>query len=246
MEILPAIDVRDGRVVRLERGDYARQTTYAEDPAEVARAFAAAGVRWVHVVDLDAARTGRRHNAPAVASIRQAVGLHIELGGGLRSDAAIEAALAEGIDRVVVGSAALQNWAWFEDLLSRRPHWARRMALGLDARAGRVAVEGWTRQRPETAVDVAARVQGSALAAIVHTDIARDGMLAGVNTEATAAVIAATDVPVIASGGVGGLEDVRRCRAIGCAGVIIGRAYYEGRVDLAAACRVGRSKEESV
>lgn len=243
MDILPAIDLRDGKVVRLERGDYDLQTTYSDDPATVALAFASAGAGWIHVVDLDGARTGRVTNLSAVRAIRAAVGAKLEFGGGMRDEAAIDAMLSEGVDRVVVGSAALKNWTWFEDLLSRRPDLAPRIALGLDARDGRVAAEGWTERLADRAVDIAARVRGSGLSAIVYTDIARDGMLAGVNVEATAEVIAATDVDVIASGGADSLEDVRRCRQIGCAGLIIGKAYYEGKIDLSRACALAREQE---
>jgi phosphoribosylformimino-5-aminoimidazole carboxamide ribotide isomerase len=239
MEVLPAIDLREGQVVRLIRGDYARQKTYSADPASVARAFESAGAAWIHVVDLDAARLGRPCNTAAVAAIRGAVGVKIELGGGARSEEAIEQLLACGADRVVVGSAALKDWPWFERV-ARRGDLAGKIVLGLDSRGGLLATHGWTDQTPLGAVEVASRVRGWPLAAIVHTDIDRDAMLQGVNVEGTAEIVAATDVPVIASGGVGGIEDIRRCREIGCAGVIVGRAYYEGRIDLAEAFRVAR------
>ena len=234
MDVLPAIDLRDGKVVRLAQGDYARQTTYDDDPVAVARRFVSAGAKWIHIVDLDAARTGRPANADAVRAVVGAVDARIELGGGARSTAAVESMLAGGVSRVVVGSAALRDWAWFEGLAWRKDL-AGKLALGLDARGGRLAVQGWTEQLETLAVDLAARVRGWPLGAIVYTDISRDGMLGGVNFQATCEVIAATDVPVIASGGVASLEDVLRCRRIGCAGAIIGRAYYEGTVDLARA-----------
>lgn len=237
MEILPAIDLRDGKVVRLLRGDYDQQTEYSDDPVSVARSFVLAGARWIHVVDLDAARSGKLANTAAVQAIRRAVPAKIQLGGGARDEAAIRAMLAAGADRVVVGSAALRDWEWFSRA-AHLPELTGRIALGLDARQGRLAVKGWTDQTDASAPEVAGRTKGWPLAAIVYTDIARDGTLEGVNVEATAAVIEATDVPVIASGGVGALEDVRRCRAAGCAGVIIGRAYYEGRIDLAEALRL--------
>jgi len=237
MEILPSIDLRGGKVVRLERGDYDRQTTYAADPAAVAREFAAAGAKWIHVVDLDAALEGRAVNTDAVRAIRAAVNVRIELGGGMRSEDAIRRALDGGADRVVVGSAAMKDWAWFESLAAAG-ELGPRLALGLDAREGRLAAQGWTEQLDTPAVEVAARTRGWPLGAIVHTDIARDGMLEGVNVEATAEVVAATDVPVIASGGVSALADIEECIRIGCAGAIVGRAYYEGRVDLRAACEL--------
>lgn len=237
MDILPAIDLRDGQVVRLAKGDYDRQTTYGDDPAAVARTFVEAGAGWIHMVDLDAARTGRRTNSSAVRAVVEAVDARVELGGGARDDAAVEAMLADGVARVVVGSAALRDWEWFERLLARADL-AGRIALGLDARDGRLAADGWTEQLEATAVEIAARTRSWPLGAIVYTDIARDGMLTGVNLSATADVIAATDVGVIASGGVASLADVGGCKEIGCAGVIIGKAWYEGRIDLARACEM--------
>ncbi len=241
MEILPAIDLRDGAVVRLEKGDYARQTTYATDPAGIAERFARAGVNWIHVVDLDAARTGKPTNTLAVRAIRAAVDVRIELGGGVRSTDAVRAMLRTGVERVIVGSAAMEDWDWFEALM-REDEFAHRVALGLDARGGKLAIHGWEEQLEATAVYVASRVRGWPLAAIIYTDIARDGMLTGVNVDATGQVIAATDVPVIASGGVGSLDDVRRCRDAGCAGVIVGRAWYEGRIDLEQALAIAQDR----
>ncbi len=239
MLILPAIDLRDGKVVRLSQGDYDRQTVYSADPAAVADAFVSAGAEWIHVVDLDAAREGRPRNTEAVGSIRERVAAHIQLGGGARDEAVINQMLAMGVDRVVVGSAATGDWTWFERLLERADL-AGKLALGLDARDGRLAVHGWTEQVDTTADELARRVAGSALGAIIYTDIARDGMLSGVNVEATERLITSTDVPVIASGGVGSMDDVRRCRQAGCAGVIIGRAWYEGRIDLSDAIAEAR------
>lgn len=239
MLVLPAIDLRDGRVVRLSQGDYDRQTVYSDDPVAVAKEFASAGAEWIHVVDLDAAREGRPRNTAAVESIRREVSVRIELGGGARDEGVIEQMLAGGADRVVVGSAAVKDWRWFEGLLARA-ELAGKLALGLDARDGLLAVHGWTEQSETTADELARHVAGSRLGAIVYTDIARDGMLSGVNVEATSRVIEATDVPVIASGGVGSLDDVRRCREIGCAGVIVGRAWYEGRIDLPTAIAQAR------
>ena len=237
MDILPAIDLRDGKVVRLAQGDYDRQTRYSDDPAAVARAFVAAGAGWIHVVDLDAARLGASQaaNAAALEAILAAAGsAKIEFGGGMRDTQAIQAVLARGVGRVVVGSAAVKDWRWFEELLETEGL-APKLALGLDARDGKLAVHGWTRQVDLTPLDLALRVKGSALGAIVYTDIARDGMLVGPNVEATAELVASTDVPVIASGGVGSAADIGRCADVGCAGVIVGRAYYEGKIDLAAA-----------
>ena len=234
MDVLPSIDLRDGKVVRLARGDYDAQTVYSDDPVAVAEGLVRAGARWIHVVDLDAALTGRFANADAVRAIRQAVEVDIELGGGARDEPAIRAMLDRGATRVVVGSAALGDWEWFERLVGQADL-APRLALGLDARAGRLAAKGWTEQTDILAADLAGRVAGSGLGAIVCTDIARDGMLTGVNVEMTSELVSATDVPIIASGGVSSIRDIRQCREIGCGGVIIGKAYYEGKIDLARA-----------
>jgi phosphoribosylformimino-5-aminoimidazole carboxamide ribotide isomerase len=189
------------------------------------------------VVDLDAARTGTPANAQAFGQIVRAVEneAQVELGGGARDTAAVERMLDSGAARVVVGSAAMKDWAWFESLAARSDL-AGKLALGLDARNGRLAAQGWTEQLDSSAAEMADRTRGLALGAIVYTDIARDGMLQGVNVEATAEIVRATDVPVIASGGVTSLEDIRSCAAAGCGGAIIGRAWYEGKIDLAEAC----------
>ena len=237
MYILPAIDLRGGKVVRLSQGDYDRQTTNHDDPAAVAEQFIEAGAKWIHVVDLDAARTGTPSNTAAVGAIvRAAAGrAQVELGGGARTTETVETMLESGVARVVIGSAAMKNWPWFESLVGRADL-AGRLALGLDARGGKLAAQGWTEQLDTSAADLAARTRGWKLGAIVYTDIARDGMLEGVNIEATAEIVRATDAPVIASGGVSNLEDVRGCVGAGCAGAIIGRAWYEGKIDLAKAC----------
>jgi len=231
MEVFPAIDLRNGQVVRLAQGDYDHQTTYSSDPLAVAGQLVAAGARWIHMVDLDAARSGQSANLDVVEAIRGNLDVRIQLGGGARSEAAVERMLAAGADRVVVGSAALENWAWFERLIQRADLLGR-IALGLDARDGRVAIKGWTETTEQTAVELAGRVRGRPVAAIIYTDIARDGMLLGPNIPATAELVEAADVPVIASGGVSSLDDLARCKAIGCAGVVVGRAYYEGKIDL--------------
>jgi phosphoribosylformimino-5-aminoimidazole carboxamide ribotide isomerase len=237
MEILPAIDLRGGRVVRLSQGRYDRQQVYATDPAGVAGQFVSAGAKWIHVVDLDAARTGRRTSARAIAAVCRTGGASVELGGGIRDDAAVRAAFDLGVARVVVGSAALADWAWFQRL-ARRESLAGKVALALDARAGRLAVHGWSRQADLTVLEVAARAAGLPRAAVSYTDIERDGMMVGPDLETTASLIAETHLPVIASGGISSLEDIARCKEIGCAGAIVGRAYYEGRIDLAAACEL--------
>ena len=243
MDILPAIDLLGGKVVRLSQGDYARETTYNDDPVTVAREFVSAGATWIHMVDLDAARSGQCTNTSAIRDVCQAVGpdgVSVECGGGIRDTGAVEALRDAGAARLVIGSAAMKDWPWFEGLLSDGVFPARMFALGLDARGGQLAAEGWTEQLALAATDLASRVCGTGLGAIVYTDIARDGMLTGTNLPETRQIIDATDVPVIASGGVASIEDVRGCGEIGCAGVIIGRAWYEGKIDLAQACEIGR------
>ena len=244
MDILPAIDLRDAKVVRLLQGDYDRQVTYGDDPAAVAKQFVAAGAEWIHVVDLDAARSGRPANTDSVRAICDTVAgrAKVEFGGGVRDRNMIEVMQAVGVSRVVIGSAAMKNPEWLRDLLADADLPNEGIALGLDARDGFLQAEGWTEQMDQTAEAFARDVAGSGLGAIVYTDIARDGMLTGVNVEATKRIIAATDVPVVASGGVRSLEDVRACRDAGCAGMIVGKAYYEGRIDIAEACELARQE----
>ncbi len=243
MDLLPAIDLRDGKVVRLFQGDYDRQTTYDAAPAEMARTILQAGALWVHVVDLDAARSGKVTNLAAIREILQAgLGrLRVEVGGGIRSREVIDMYLEAGVSRLVIGSAALRDWSWFENLLDDPDLDSAALALGLDARAGQVAAQGWTQQLETTALELARRVSGSGLGAIVYTDIARDGMLAGVSLESTRQIVESTDVGVIASGGVAGIEDIENCLEIGCAGVIVGKALYEGKIDLKQAIGLART-----
>ncbi|MBL7220790.1 MAG: 1-(5-phosphoribosyl)-5-[(5-phosphoribosylamino)methylideneamino]imidazole-4-carboxamide isomerase [Phycisphaerae bacterium] len=237
MKILPAIDLCDGKVVRLERGDYDLQTTYGDDPAAIARVFADAGAEWIHIVDLDAAKSGRPTNTGAIAAIRDAVDIRLELGGGMRDEQTLRLALDAGVDRVIVGSAALKDLQWFEQLVAA-DDLSGRVVLGLDAREGMLAADGWTTQTECTALEVAQRASDWPLAGIVYTDIARDGMLAGVNITATAELISVTDVPVIASGGVASLDHLLACKEIGCWGAIVGKAWYEGLIDLERACKL--------
>jgi len=232
MLILPAIDLRDGRCVRLRQGDYSRETVFDEDPVAVARRFESAGAKWLHVVDLDGARDGEPKNLDTIRAIVAAVKMSVEVGGGIRTTDAAADVLAMGVRRVVVGTRAVRDPAWLREMAGKFPG---RVALGLDARGGRVAVEGWQEESTRTATEVAASVRNLALAAIIYTDIARDGMMAGPNVEATAELVKASPFPVIASGGVTTVDDVVRLKAAGCAGAIIGRALYEGKIMLEAA-----------
>jgi phosphoribosylformimino-5-aminoimidazole carboxamide ribotide isomerase len=234
MILFPAIDLKGGACVRLLRGDMARATTYNPDPADQARAFRDAGFAWLHVVDLDGAFAGRSVNAAAVAAILAAVDLPLQLGGGLRDIAAIEGWLDRGVARVILGTAAVKTPALVREACRAFPG---QVAVGIDARAGRVAVEGWAADSEMLAVDLARAFEDAGVAALIHTDIDRDGALQGPNVAATAALARAVAVPVIASGGIASLDDLRALKASGAPldGAISGRALYEGRIDLAEA-----------
>jgi phosphoribosylformimino-5-aminoimidazole carboxamide ribotide isomerase len=229
--LYPAIDLKGGQCVRLRRGDMDQATVYNPDPAAQARAFAAAGFRWIHVVDLDGAFAGAPQNAEAVSAILAAVKLPVQLGGGIRDLATIEAWLTRGLERVILGTVAVKNPALVREAAARFPG---RIAVGIDARNGFVAVEGWAETSSLPARDLAERFRDAGVAAVIFTDIGRDGMLAGVNVEATADLARGLGVPVIASGGLASLDDIRSLKAReadGIAGAILGRALYDGRVD---------------
>lgn len=230
MDLYPAIDLRDGRCVRLYQGDYGRETVYGDDPVAQARAFAADGASWIHVVDLDAARTGDPVNRPVVEAIAGAVDVPVQAGGGVRDDAAADALLASGVRRVVVGTAALDDPAWVRRLAARHPG---RVAVGLDARGRDVAVRGWVERSGHDLIEVARGFDGDGVAALVVTEIGRDGTLDGPALDQLADVLAATRLDVVASGGVGTLDDLRALTALDVggrrlAGAIVGRALYEG------------------
>ena len=242
LEIYPSIDLRGGNVVRLAQGDFGRETIYDVDPAEVARAYADAGAGWLHVVDLDGAKAGRVSQADRVAAIvRAEPRLRVQAGGGVRSGEDVARLLDAGAARVVVGTKAVQDWPWLLDQLDLHPG---RLTLAVDAKAGVVATHGWQETSGRPAADLAAASRGLPLAALLYTDVARDGMLGGTDHAGTAALADATDVPVLASGGVGSPADLRPLIASNVAGVVIGRAIYEGRIDLAAAVESGRGQGE--
>lgn len=236
MDLFPAIDLRGGRCVRLVEGDFDQETVYSSDPIQVAKAFAGAGARWIHVVDLDAAKTGEPLNRPVVAAIVDAVGheLRVQTGGGVRSIEDAEDLIGRGVARVVIGTAAAQNPAIVAEAAER---WPGQIAVGVDQRGGRVRVRGWTEDADVT-IDALVRDSIDAGAsAVIVTDISRDGRLEGPDVQGLSAVLAATGAPIIASGGVSGIGDVESLARISAgdrtlAGVIIGRAIYEGRVDL--------------
>ena len=232
MILYPAIDLKEGNAVRLLRGDMAQATVFNTDPAAQARAFAAQGCRWLHVVDLDGAFAGKSVNGSAVRAILQAVPLPVQLGGGIRDDAAVEFWLAAGVARIVLGTAALRD----PDLVRRAcKAYPGRIAVGIDARGGKVAVQGWAEESTVTARDLAAALEDAGAAAIIYTDIDRDGALEGVNVDSTVDLARSIRTPVIASGGVSSLADIEKLKAVadaGIAGVICGRALYDGRLDL--------------
>lgn len=233
MILYPAIDLKDGQCVRLVRGDMAQATVFNTDPAAQARAFASQGFGWIHVVDLNGAFTGTSVNAAAVESVLGAVKVNIQLGGGIRTLANIESWLGKGVSRVVLGTVALRDPDLVKTACKR---WPGKVAVGIDARGGRVAVQGWAEATDVGVLDLAKRFEDSGVACIVYTDIDRDGVLEGVNVESTAALANAVRIPVIASGGVAGIADLRRLKQANAniAGVIAGRALYDGRLDPAA------------
>ena len=231
MLLIPAIDLKDGHCVRLEKGDMAKSTTFGEDPAAMARRWLDAGARRLHLVDLNGAFEGRPVNKQAVASIFDAVHISIQLGGGIRDLETIVTWLEKGIDRVVLGTAAVRDPALVREAARDFPGC---IAVGIDARDGRVAIEGWAETSEMTALDLARRFEDAGVAAIVHTDIARDGVLEGLNLDAAAAIARAVTIPVIASGGLAGIEDVKRLLEPPYAmleGAIAGLALYDGRLD---------------
>ena len=235
MILFPAIDLKDGVCVRLLRGDLASATVFNLDPVAQARQFAEAGFHWLHVVDLDGAIAGRPVNGAAVSAIRKGVDSRVQLGGGVRDRAAIEHWLALGIDRVVLGTAALRDPELVQRAAADHPG---KIVVGIDARDGHVAVEGWTKTTELLVVEVARRFEDCGVAAIVYTDIARDGALLGVDANAVAGVARKIRLPVIASGGVASLADIAALKAReadGIAGIICGRALYDGRIDPAEA-----------
>jgi phosphoribosylformimino-5-aminoimidazole carboxamide ribotide isomerase len=237
MYIIPAIDLRDGKCVRLIQGKYDRQITYQIDPVKQAQEFICAGAEWLHIVDLDGAKVGRPVNTDTISAIVALGKLYppdvrlvkIEVGGGLRDEPSIKQLLDIGIERVIIGTKAVSNFEWFSRMTKK---FSGKIALGLDARGSNVATHGWTQDSPQQLLGFAIKAAKLPIAAIIYTDITKDGMMAGPNLERTKALIEAVQVPVIASGGVSKLNDIKELAKLGAAAVIIGRSLYEGTLKL--------------
>jgi phosphoribosylformimino-5-aminoimidazole carboxamide ribotide isomerase len=244
--LFPAIDLKDGLAVRLQQGDMARATVFNRDPAAQARAFERQGFEYLHLVDLDGAFAGKPMNASAVEGILGAVQIPLQLGGGIRDRVTIEGWLGKGVARVIIGTAAVRDPTLVKEAARAHPG---RVAVGLDARDGKVAVEGWAEISELSALDIARRFEDAGVTAIVYTDVSRDGMLKGLNLDATIALADAVSIPVIASGGLASIDDIRALlapRAKKLAGAIAGRALYDGRLDAAEALAVLRAARATV
>jgi phosphoribosylformimino-5-aminoimidazole carboxamide ribotide isomerase len=239
--LFPAIDLKDGVCVRLQQGDMTRATVFNRDPAAQAHAFETQSFEYLHIVDLDGAFAGKPINAQAVEQILETISIPVQLGGGVRDMATVAGWLEKGIDRVIIGTAAVRDPALVKEAAKKFPG---RVAVGLDARDGKVAVAGWAATSELSVHDIAKRFEDAGVAAIIYTDIARDGMLGGLNLDATIALADAVTIPVIASGGLASLDDIKALlepRAKKLAGAIAGRALYDGRLDAAEALRLIRS-----
>lgn len=242
MQLFPAIDLKDGNCVRLLHGDMDKATVFSDSPAAQAKAFEAAGFEWLHVVDLNGAFAGQPVNRAAVEGILAAMSLPVQLGGGIRDMATIDMWLEAGITRVILGTVALRNPQLVKDACKRHPG---RIAVGIDARDGKVAVEGWAETSDITAIALARQFEDAGVSAIIYTDIGRDGAMQGPNFEETAELAAAVDIPVILSGGMSSLDDVKRLATYPLAGAILGRSLYDGAIRPAEALAVLRNAADA-
>ena len=246
MILFPAIDLKEGHCVRLIQGDMAQATVFSDRPADQAASFEAQGFKWLHIVDLDGAFAGKPVNADAVRAIVERIALPNQLGGGIRDIRTVEGMLEAGIRRVIIGTAAVKDPSFVREAARRFPG---RVAVGIDARDGRVAVDGWAKLSEMSADELGLRFQDAGVAAIIYTDIARDGLLKGLNIESTLALANALTIPVIASGGLASIEDIARLTEPDCAvleGAISGRALYDGRLDPAEALALIRARKEAI
>jgi phosphoribosylformimino-5-aminoimidazole carboxamide ribotide isomerase len=243
--LFPAIDLKEGLAVRLEQGDMARATVFHRDPAAQARGFEVQGFAYLHIVDLDGAFAGKPVNADAVDRILETVGIPVQLGGGVRDMATVEAWLGKGVDRVIIGTAAVRDPDFVKAAAKKFPG---RVAVGLDARDGKVAVQGWAETSELSALEIARRFEDAGVSAIIYTDIARDGLLKGLNLDATITLAEAISIPVIASGGLASIDDIKAMlepRAKKLEGAIAGRALYDGRLDAAEALKLIRDARKA-
>ena len=245
MILFPAIDLKEGLAVRLEQGDMARATVFHRDPAAQAHAFETQGFEYLHIVDLDGAFAGKPVNADAVDRILESIAMPVQLGGGIRNTATVEAWLEKGVTRVIIGTAAVRDPPFVKQAARDYPG---KVAVGLDARDGKVAVEGWAETSELSALEIAKRFEDVGVAAIIYTDVTRDGMLKGLNLDATIALAEAISIPVIASGGLASIDDIKAMlapRAAKLEGAIAGRALYDGRLDAAEALKLIRTARAS-
>jgi phosphoribosylformimino-5-aminoimidazole carboxamide ribotide isomerase len=237
MYIIPAIDLREGKCVRLIQGDYNRQITYRDDPVKQAKKFSSAGAEWLHIVDLDGAKAGKPVNTDTISAIAALGQLKIEVGGGLRDEASIRQLLDMKVERVIIGTKAVNDFEWFSEMAEK---FSGKIVLGLDARDDKVATDGWTKNTPEPLLEFAIRASKLPLAAIIYTDITKDGMMSGPNFERTKALVEAVEVPVIASGGIRKISDIKKLAELGVEAAIIGRSLYEGTLNLSDAINAAK------
>lgn len=237
MIIYPAVDVREGKCVRLTQGEFNKETIYADNPVEMALKWEKAGAQYLHVVDLDGARTGKSQNIAVIAEIAGKIGIPVQLGGGIRTIEMIENFLSEGIKRVILGTSAVKDPELVKHSVNA---FENNVVIGIDAKDGMVAIEGWEKTSEFKAVDFAKKMEDLGVKTIIYTDISRDGMLTGPNLKAMEEMVKAVGIDIIASGGVGKIEDIKNLKEVGVSGVIVGRALYTGDVDLAQAIEIGR------
>ncbi len=229
MDVLPAIDLIDGKCVRLVQGEYDKQITYRDNPTDQAKEFQSLGADWLHVIDLDGAKAGEPVNLEAIRDIACNTNLKVEVGGGIRDEAAIASLLDTGITRLIIGTRAVAEFDWFSEMAKKYPN---RLVLGLDARGDKVATHGWLKEANESLIEFAQKAAKLPIAAIIYTDITKDGMLAGPNLERTRSLVESVEIPVVAAGGVTTVDDVVSLEKISVGGAVIGRSLYEGNINL--------------
>ena len=237
MYIIPAIDLLKGKCVRLIQGEYHRQITYQDDPVKQAKKFRLAGAEWLHIIDLDGAKVGKPVNTDSVSAIAALGQFKIEVGGGLRDEASIKQLLDMEVERVIIGTKAVSDFEWFSQMAEK---FRGKIVLGLDARGSKIATHGWTQDSPQHLLEFATEAAKLPLAAIIYTDITKDGMMAGPNFERTKAVAEAVQIPVIASGGVREISDIKKLAEFGIEAVVIGRSLYEGTLNLTEAIKAAK------